>query len=97
MEKVEREKVGPFVITYAKDRDPNILCAMCEKLLALYNAPTDNFTPSIEEIYTDGAVPVPNFGWFCSQNCANEYSEKFKVGFARNEKGKVEYYPEGEI
>jgi hypothetical protein len=95
MEKVERERIGPFVITYAKDRDPNILCAMCEKLLALYNAPTDDFTPSIEQIYSEGAVPVPNFGWVCSQDCAEKYSQKFNASFARNKDGKVDYYPEG--
>jgi hypothetical protein len=95
MEKIEREIIGSFVITRSKHRDPNILCAMCEKLLARYNAATDDFTPSIEEIYAQGAVPIPNFGWFCGQSCADEYSGKFNVKFARNAEGKVDYYSEG--
>ncbi len=95
MDKVEREKIGSFVVTYAKDRDPNIICAMCEKFLAQYNAATDDFTPSCEQIFAEGAVPVPNFGWFCSQDCADAYGHKFDVRFDRNAEGKVEYYPEG--
>src|SRR5829696_4225545 len=95
MEKVKRERVGPFVITHAKDRDPNILCASCGKLLARYNSPTDDFTPSCEQIFAGGAVPVPNFGWLCSQECADAYEREHGVMFQRNAEGKVEYYPEG--
>ncbi len=95
MDKVDREKIGLVVVTHAKDRDPNIICEMCEKSLARYNALTDDFTPSCQHIFAEGAVSVPNFGWFCSQDCADAYERKFDIGFERNAEGKVEYYPEG--
>jgi hypothetical protein len=41
-----------------------------------------------------GAVPVPNFGWFCSQECATRYEgASGRRMFDRNAAGEVQYYP----
>jgi hypothetical protein len=94
--KQKRERIGPFVITHAADLNPEgIDCAMCGKLLARCDPSTDVLTPSCEEILSAGAVPIPNFGWFCSQQCADDYEREFGIKFQRNEEGRVEYYPEG--
>ncbi len=53
---------------------------------------SDNFVPSAEDCYKKGNVPVPNFGWFCSQVCAIEYEKKYDIKFSRNEDGKIDYY-----
>ncbi len=94
MAEQEREKFGPFMVTTEKNLDPEgIICAMCEKKLSQYNSSTDKHSPSAEELYQAGVVPIPNFGWFCSQECADAYEQKFNVRFDRNAQGKVQYYP----
>jgi hypothetical protein len=48
--------------------------------------------PSAEECYKKGNVPIPNFGWFCSQDCADKYEIEYDIKFARTKEGKVDYY-----
>lgn len=52
-------------------------------------------TPSPEELQAAGAVQVPNFGWFCSQECGQAYETEFGVGFERNAAGHISYYGSG--
>ena len=71
-----------------------IICATCGKFLATYNTQADNHRPSPEELFASGCVPVPNFGWFCTQACGDEYEKK--VGrklFQRDSEGHIRYYP----
>jgi hypothetical protein len=65
-------------------------CQYCNKTIAEFK--DDKMIPSSEECYNKGNVPIPNFGWFCSQVCANNYEAKNDIKFARTEKGKIDYY-----
>jgi hypothetical protein len=65
---------------------------MCDKLLAEYDATTDSHSPSPEELFESGAVPVPNFGWFCGQECGRRYTETTGVRFDRDAEGNIRYY-----
>jgi hypothetical protein len=70
----------------------DIICAQCGKLLA--KAVRDTHSPSPEDLLQTGAVPVPNFGWFCSQECATSYERaRGRRMFDRNAAGEVQYYP----
>ena len=90
----QREQVGPFVITKAADLDARgIVCEYCENLLTTFDAERDTHVPSCEELLTAGSVAVPNFGWFCSQDCANTYSRETGITFQRDAEGRVSYYP----
>ena len=91
----ERTETNRIVVTDGKNPEPGIDCATCRKLLAQYDFSTGLYSPSAEELFSAGAVPVPNFGWFCGQSCADDYGHKFNVSFQRNQQGEVEYYPEG--
>jgi len=72
----------------------DIVCAHCEKLLARADVDRDTHVPPPEELLVSGAVPVPNFGWFCSQECATRYEQaKGRRMFDRNADGEVQYYP----
>jgi len=72
--------------------DVSIRCATCGKHLAAYDAPADSHSPSPEELFEGGAVPVPNFGWFCSQECGRRYTEKTGIRFDRDAEGNIRYY-----
>ena len=73
---------------------PGIHCSNCGKLLADYLPETDNHSIPPEELFAKGAVPVPNFGWFCSQFCATQWeADRGLISFQRDEKGDVRYYP----
>lgn len=76
--------------------ETGIKCAMCQKILAVWNDSADEqdpaHVPSPEHLFQAGAVPVPNFGWFCSQDCATTYSETYGVTFQRDTHGNVAYY-----
>jgi hypothetical protein len=73
---------------------PDILCAHCGKLLARAVPERDAHSPSPEELLASGAVPIPNFGWFCNQECAKHYERaKGRRMFDRNAAGEVQYYP----
>lgn len=89
----ERERIDPFIVTTkANLSDDGIICAHCGKVLSKYNKQSDSHQPQPENLLANGTVPVPNFGWFCSQVCGNAYSEKFGVAFQRNVKGEITYY-----
>src|SRR5262245_28761007 len=95
MDKRGRERIGPFVMTRAKDLgDAGIICAMCEKELSNYDPGTDTHTPPVKDLFAARNVPVPNFGWFCSHACADQYEQGYNVKFQRDNEGQVMYYPE---
>ena len=72
----------------------DITCAQCSKLLAVHDSATDTHEPAPEPLLASGAVPVPNFGWFCSQECATHFEQAHgKPLFQRNVAGEVQYYP----
>ena len=74
------------------DPDGGIICAMCGVLLSAYHPAEDRHDDDPRELLAPGKVPVPNFGWFCSHDCAEEYEITFHIHFRRNEEGKVSYY-----
>jgi hypothetical protein len=49
-------------------------------------------TPAVEQLVAAGSVPVPNFGWFCGQACADTFSREQGIAFQRDATGKVSYY-----
>ena len=65
-------------------------CQFCDKTIAEFK--NDLMSPSAEECYKNGNVPIPNLGWFCSQKCALDYEAKFDIKFDRTAYGKVDYY-----
>jgi len=89
----ERERVGPFVVTSESNLSADgIICAQCQKVLSAFDLGSDSHMPSPEELLLQGAVPIPNFGWFCSQACAVAYESAFNVQFQRNVAGRIAYY-----
>ena len=69
-----------------------IRCLQCEKILSVFEKGTNAFVPSCEKLFADGNVPVPNCGWFCSQECANKWVSEKNVRFQRDQSGNVSYY-----
>ena len=67
-----------------------VSCLNCNKVIAVYDK--DEMKPSAEESYKAGNVAVPNFGWFCSQECATQFEQDNNVKFSRNAQGLVDYY-----
>lgn len=71
-------------------REDNVRCFNCEKLI---NEIIDGvITPSYVECYNNGAIPVPNAGWLCSQECALDFELKHQIKLERNSDGLVDYY-----
>lgn len=73
---------------------PNSLdidCANCGTILAKYDSKTDTHNSTCDKLIYDRAVAVPNFGWFCSQHCGNEYEKSNNLKFQRDEAGKINY------
>jgi hypothetical protein len=70
----------------------DITCAMCNKLLSRYDAASDSYIPSPEKLHEAGMIAVPNFGWFCSQECAHAFEESTGFQLRRDETGKISYY-----
>ena len=60
--------------------------------MATFDAATDTHTPPVEELFAAGAVAVPNFGWFCGQECADAYSREYGVAFRRDSSNRVSYH-----
>ena len=81
-----------LVLTHADD-SKICKCQFCNKKIADFI--DDRMIPAAEECYNLGNVPIPNFGWFCSQDCATEYEKKYGIKFSRTEEGKVDYYSDG--
>jgi hypothetical protein len=82
-----------IVVTKAGDLDPRgIACRYCGKLLSTFDKVSDTHTPTVEQLLAAGAVPVPNFGWFCGQDCGDTYSREHGVAFQRDASGKITYY-----
>jgi hypothetical protein len=71
-----------------------VRCSTCQKELAKFGPETDGMNPKPEELLNAGGVPVPNFGWFCSQDCGNQYERNHSVRFHRNHDGCIQYYDE---
>ena len=91
----KREQIGSFIITTEKNlASDGIICAMCEKKLSHYDPITDRHSPSAEALHQAGNIAIPNFGWFCSQECAAAYEQKFGFSFGRNAQGKIDFYGE---
>jgi hypothetical protein len=92
MPEKERERIGQFVITRQNNvSSDGITCAQCQKVLSHLDTAKDLHTPSPEELFREGAVPIPNFGWLCSQACAVAYEAEFGVRFQRDASGKIDY------
>lgn len=70
--------------------DPSVKCQFCTKVIA--SLVDGVMIPSAAKCYHSGNVPVPNFGWFCSQDCAEKYEMKEDVRFSRNKDGEIDYY-----
>lgn len=72
------ERIGTFVITSARNLDPeSVVCANCGKWLAALG--THAIDPSPETLFKAGAVAWPNFGWFCSLECERIHSQAFHL------------------
>jgi hypothetical protein len=78
-----------LIKTSAND-ESSVRCEYCKKSIAKFS--DDIMTPSHEECYKSGNVPVPNFGWFCSQSCGLKFEEKYGVRFGRTKDGIIDYY-----
>ena len=71
----------------------DIVCAHCGRVLARAEPERDTHVPGPEELLAAGAVPVPNFDWFCSQECATHFEQAAgRCMFDRNAAGEVQYY-----
>lgn len=75
---------------HSKQRDDIVFCQSCHKKLADYV--NEIPTPSFNKLYKSGAIPVPNFGWICSQECAEKLEKQIDIQFQRDLEGKIDYY-----
>jgi hypothetical protein len=66
-------------------------CAQCGRLLARLDHSGEAFEPSPEVLVIGGAVAIPNFGWFCSQKCGDDYERIRGTRFARDASGRICY------
>jgi len=69
----------------------DIICAFCHKSLAKNRDEKDTFDPVPEQLESYGYIAVPNFGWFCSQVCADAYEAATGTKFQRDAEGFVNY------
>ncbi len=90
------EDETPLLVVTSTENRPSdgIYCSYCEMKLAAYSENNDNLEPSFEILFKQGAVAVPNFGWFCSQECAHKYESEFDIRFERDDSGMINYYPD---
>ena len=65
---------------------------MCKKILATHIPDDDSFRPSCDELASQGHVAVPNFGWFCAQDCGWKFEKEFGIHFQRDSDGNINYY-----
>jgi len=87
-----------LVVTNKKSQDDSdVTCANCSKCLAHVSADGEHMEPSFQELWRNGAVPVPNFGWFCCQECGKSFSETQDVQFNEDENGSIAYYTEDDF
>ena len=77
-------------IKLSSSNNSSIKCEFCEKEIA--QILNDEMTPSPEDCYKKGNVPIPNLGWLCSQICATDFEKKFEIKFSRTHEGIVDYY-----
>lgn len=77
--------------TFKQDK---IICQQCSKEIT--EVINDEMNPSFIECYKAGNIPVPNFGWLCSFECAEKYEVENSIKFMRTSQGTIDYY-EGEI
>jgi hypothetical protein len=82
-----------IVVTRVADLDPRgIVCRQCGRLLSVFDRDTDTHAPNLEQLLAAGAVAVPNFGWFCGQDCGETYGREHDIAFQRDASGKIAYY-----
>jgi len=82
------------ILATSSTNDENFCkCQFCNKTIAEFKS--DEMFPSAQTCYNNGNVPVPNFGWLCSQECASEFEKKYDIKFSRTAEGKVDYYADG--
>jgi hypothetical protein len=79
----------------AKPKALGVFCAFCDKLIAEVQSKDGPMKPSPKELMAAGAVPIPNFGWFCGHACVDAYERDFGIRFQRDATGKVSYYWNG--
>ncbi len=93
---VGRRNISQFINSLVRPhvlKPADIHCSMCDKQLSKTDEENDTHIPPPEELLKAGAVPVPNYGWFCSQACATAYEKKVgKQMFQRDAEGHVSYY-----
>ena len=81
------------MVTSARNlSNDGIICSHCQKLLSAYDSQSGAFSLPVEQLHSEGAVPIPNFGWFCSQSCALAYEDAHRVRFQRGASGLISYY-----
>lgn len=66
---------------------------MAKKIADVVN---DEMVPDFITCYKNGNIPVPNFGWLCSFECAEKLEKERNIQFMRTPDGRIDYY-EGEI
>ena len=92
---IKSELSQSIISAYDSNGDRKAIdCLFCGKTLATYNQGSQQAQPTAEDMYQSGKVPVPNLGWFCSQECASKFEKMAKVHFQRNKDGNVDYYKE---
>lgn len=78
------------IIVTSKNDDKSCKCEYCQKILVAIIS--GNMVPSFEENYKKGNIPIPNWGWFCNQDCAEKYEMEHEIQFARTKERKIDYY-----
>lgn len=86
---MENDRQSKIVVSKLEE-DKLCRCQYCGVVIAEINPA--GMVPPAEECYRRGNVPVPNFGWLCSQDCADKFEKEYDVKFARTMEGKVDYY-----
>ena len=86
-----RERIGRFIVTKEEDINEDFIkCVYCDKIILETKGMDDKaMDNNWQQLIESGNIAVPNFGWFCSQDCGHQYAKEFRVNFQLDENGKI--------
>lgn len=75
---------------HSKFPQDKTVCRYCGKKIA--DVINDKMVPDFATCHKNGNIPVPNFGWLCSLECAEKLEKEWEIKFDRTADGRIDYY-----